>query len=562
MDAAAHWITLLTIVLFPPVMCSWLLIHPLTRQWRRLGPVATYAIVFLVIAALAALIASHRSLLLRIHFALDTPLIVLGGFWLAVGAYIGNQRGRQLTWRALFGVQQLSRTTEPGALVTDGIYARMRHPRYVEVWLMLAGLALVCNYVALYALTGIAIPLIYVIVVLEERELRDRFGVQHARYCRGTPRFPRGTIAVLVVIPVVLGGLALFWTFYNPDVPFAEPHVVAREPRRAGEVTIVLGGDFAPTDAAMPSIEKYGYRFPYLSTADIFGEADIAFANLEAPITDTADRLTQWTRYSYQVDPSAVDAWQWLGLDLVGLANNHARDHGDAGIHDTVRHLDEHAIAHIGAGTDETEARRPVIFDVGGTRIGFLAYLEHQLIYSLYLNTFAVGDRPGCAQLNRKDVAADVRRLRPLVDILIVSVHWGGNYEPISSTQQEYGRWMADLGVDVVAGHHSHDVQGVETRGKSVILYSLGNYAWGAPGHGHMRIGLLAQLRITPRSEGTLASIASVDLLPIVTQNRIVKFQPRRIRATETGWLDPFLADTAARGTSVTVDGTVIHVDR
>jgi poly-gamma-glutamate synthesis protein (capsule biosynthesis protein) len=235
-------------------------------------------------------------------------------------------------------------------------------------------------------------------------------------------------------------------------------------------------------------------------------------------------------------------------------------DYRDRGVLDTVRFLDAAELAHVGAGADESEARRPVIFDVGGTRIGFLAYLEDRVAYNLYFRSFAVGERPGCARFLRDDVAEDVRRLRPLVDVLIVSVHWGENYAGVTADQEEAGRWLAGLGVDVVAGHHAHDVQPVELRGRSVICYSLGNYAWGTPGHAELRIGLLARLHISRWRGRDGGRVESVELLPLVTQNAIVKFQPRPLREDEREWLEPFLAGTRRYGTPVEMDGTTLRI--
>jgi poly-gamma-glutamate synthesis protein (capsule biosynthesis protein) len=378
------------------------------------------------------------------------------------------------------------------------------------------------------------------------------------------PRLRRAllwTCLALGVGLVAASAWALFWTFYNPRVPLAAPVVVTRPaPAGDGEITVVLGGDFAPTDAASHLIEQHGWRYPYEATADLLQGADVAFANLEAPVTDSHDAFPLYKKYIYKVAPAALPAWQWLGLDVVSLAKNHVNDYRDRGVVDTVRHLDAAGIAHVGAGADETAARRPVIVDVGGTRIGFLAYLEESVEYNLYQRSYAVGDRVGAAKLDGRDLAEDVARLRPLVDVLVVSVHWGENYQPVTGEQEALARRMAALGVDVVAGHHPHDVQPVEIVGGTVVLYSLGNYAWGAPGRASLRIGLLARVRITPRHGDIPGRVAAVELVPIVTQNRIVRFQPRRLAAGEEGFLAPFLAGTRARGIQAAWDGEVVRV--
>ncbi|MBI2896903.1 MAG: CapA family protein [Deltaproteobacteria bacterium] len=374
-------------------------------------------------------------------------------------------------------------------------------------------------------------------------------------------RWALRTLTGLVVAGAGAGGWSAFWTLYDPEVRVAPPLVVVR-PRRttSARVRLALAGDFAPTDAAMKIIRRRGYRYPYEATARILRDADVSFANLEAPVTGSPEIFPLPKRWIYAVDPAATEAWRWLGLDVVSLANNHVTDHRDRGVLDTVRHLDAAGIAHVGAGAGEGAARRPVVFDVGGTRVGFLAYLEDRAQYNLYFRAFAVGDGVGCARFGLRDLTEDVRRLRREVDVLVVSVHWGDNYRPITASQREMARHLADLGVDVVAGHHPHDVQGVEVRGKTVILYSLGNYAWGAIGHDTLRVGTIARIDLVPRKGDAPARLSAVELLPIVTQNRFVRFRPRRIEAGEVRWLEPLLAESRALGTPVELDGTTIRV--
>jgi len=77
----------------------------------------------------------------------------------------------------------------PGKLLTDGIFARIRHPRYVEILLAVLTYALFSNYLASYLMFLFGLPMIYLIVLLEERELRQRFGAEYEAYCRRVPRF-------------------------------------------------------------------------------------------------------------------------------------------------------------------------------------------------------------------------------------------------------------------------------------------------------------------------------------------------------------------------------------
>jgi poly-gamma-glutamate capsule biosynthesis protein CapA/YwtB (metallophosphatase superfamily) len=286
----------------------------------------------------------------------------------------------------------------------------------------------------------------------------------------------------------------------------------------------------------------------------------VAFANLEARVTTSSDRFPLYKKYIYKVAPEAVAAWQWLGLDVIGLANNHTSDYRDQGLLDTLAHLDAGQLTALGAGKSEREARRPVIVDVGGTTIGYLAYLEDDLVYNLYMRAFALGDRPGSARAITADLAEDVARLRPLVDVLVVTVHWGDNYAPVTARQERLGKELAALGVDLVVGHHPHVAQPVAVHDQTVVLYSLGNYAWGAIGRADLTIGLIARVRVTPRQGQTPGRIRHIELIPIHTQNRKVKFQPRPLLPTEMPLLAPLLQAAKARGVPLLWDGRILYV--
>ena len=90
----------------------------------------------------------------------------------------------------LLGPRELRATPDdPGELITDDIYSRIRHPRYVEPGLHVVAVACFCNHLATWVLAALFLPAVYAMVVLEEKELRDRFGQEYEDYCRRVPRF-------------------------------------------------------------------------------------------------------------------------------------------------------------------------------------------------------------------------------------------------------------------------------------------------------------------------------------------------------------------------------------
>ena len=106
----------------------------------------------------------------------------------AITTWIAVIRRRQLTTRILFGVPELDKDN-PGTLLTDGIYAHLRHPRYVEVWLGTLAYACFANYLGAWIVWLATGPMLHLVVLLEERELRDRFGGEYEAYMARVPRY-------------------------------------------------------------------------------------------------------------------------------------------------------------------------------------------------------------------------------------------------------------------------------------------------------------------------------------------------------------------------------------
>jgi poly-gamma-glutamate capsule biosynthesis protein CapA/YwtB (metallophosphatase superfamily) len=104
---------------------------------------------------------------------------------------------------------------------------------------------------------------------------------------------------------------------------------------------------------------------------DVLREADIRFANCDQMYSDKRDPALSTHTWS---DPRNIPALTYAGLDVISLANNHTLDWGKASVGDTVNRLRAAGIQPVGAGENIAEARRPVILETKGTRVGFLAY--------------------------------------------------------------------------------------------------------------------------------------------------------------------------------------------
>ena len=84
---------------------------------------------------------------------------------------------------------QLTEDPTASKLLSEGIYGRIRHPRYVSVFFGALAIALFSNYLATWILQILLVPVIYLLAIIEERELLERFGEDYRRYMEQVPRF-------------------------------------------------------------------------------------------------------------------------------------------------------------------------------------------------------------------------------------------------------------------------------------------------------------------------------------------------------------------------------------
>jgi poly-gamma-glutamate synthesis protein (capsule biosynthesis protein) len=226
-------------------------------------------------------------------------------------------------------------------------------------------------------------------------------------------------------------------------------------------------------------------------------KADILFGQLECCLSQKGEpQLSAPT--ARDIPPDRVSALVHAGFDVMSFASNHTFDRGREAFFETLDVTKKNNLPLIGVGKDIEEARQPLILERNGTKMGFLAYC------SVLPKGYEAGpDRPGCAPMrattsyeqvdwqpgtppqvitvaNKEELAAmvdDIKKLRPKVDVLVMSIHWGVHFVPgiIAMYQKEIGHAAIDAGVDLILGHHAHILKGIEVYKGKVIFYSLCN---------------------------------------------------------------------------------------
>ena len=209
----------------------------------------------------------------------------------------------------------------------------------------------------------------------------------------------------------------------------------------------------------------------------VIDSSDVFMANEEFPFSSRGTAAAD-KQFTFRLPPEKVSIFQELGIDIVTLANNHALDFGTDALLDTCHTLDQAGIYRVGAGANLDEAKRPVIMEIKGKKIGFLG--ASRVIPVGSWNATANG--PG--MLTTYDPALlleEIRKAKEKCDFVTVYVHWGiERDERPQDYQRTMGKQYIDAGADMVIGSHPHVLQGMEYYKGKPIIYSLGNFIFGS----------------------------------------------------------------------------------
>ncbi|HEY71600.1 MAG TPA: isoprenylcysteine carboxylmethyltransferase family protein [Anaerolineae bacterium] len=188
METIAYYLALVFVMAVPAALASRFVLHLFEPRLRRAGPVAVRAATVAVILGIMGAVFLIRQPVLKLHFGVKAPLVVVSVVLFGISSYLRAQILRQIPLRRMLELPEMP-DQDAGKLITGGIYSRMRHPGYVAMSLNVAAVALFTNYLAAYVVALAFMPLIGLLAVLEERELQARFPGAYRAYCTRVPRF-------------------------------------------------------------------------------------------------------------------------------------------------------------------------------------------------------------------------------------------------------------------------------------------------------------------------------------------------------------------------------------
>lgn len=245
-------------------------------------------------------------------------------------------------------------------------------------------------------------------------------------------------------------------------------------------VSLIFGGDMMLDRGVKNSVNK-NFKGDYSALFNKLGilkKSDIAFANLEGPVSDVGKDMHNL--YSFRMDPSVIPALAGAGFSMVSVANNHMGDWGRDAYSDTLSNLKENEIEYTGGGINANEAEKPTIIEKYGMKIGYLGFSDVGPNWMEATDKYA-----GILLANNPRFDEIIQNASKQVDYLVVSFHFGDEYQIKHNARQEFLAHKAiDDGAKIIIGTHPHVAEDTEVYSPKsctqsscmgFIAYSLGN---------------------------------------------------------------------------------------
>jgi poly-gamma-glutamate capsule biosynthesis protein CapA/YwtB (metallophosphatase superfamily) len=286
----------------------------------------------------------------------------------------------------------------------------------------------------------------------------------------------------------------------------------------SSEITLGAVGDILIHNSVYEdarTADGYDFRPMLELVKDSMVSPDIMFANQETILGGTELGLSSYPMFNspYEVGDALKDA----GVDIVSMANNHTLDAGEQGILNATAYFDKLGIPYVGAYRSLEDQNTPRIINSNGISVGFVAYTygTNGLIRP--------EDKPYLVQyLEQEKIINDIKELKPKVDFVVASLHFGLEYQRLANDVQKLlVEEVSKAGADVILGHHPHVLQPVdwleqENGNKTFVIYSLGNFLSGQA-ELYQRIGAVLQLKLSKtidQDNKEVLDISNVEIMP------------------------------------------------
>lgn len=330
---------------------------------------------------------------------------------------------------------------------------------------------------------------------------------------------------IVVILSVVLIGVVLvsIFLFSHPKQDDNEQDIPVNQEETNSDVKtakLTFVGDLLFESAYYNAINQGEDQDLYFSLVkNYFKQDDLSVGNMEVVIGNEEIPVNGGDNYNFAAPSWVGDLVSSLGFEVLSTANNHAFDQGSKGVISTIDYFQNHSdIMTVGTFKNKEDVEELSILEVNGIRFGFLSYTmgtnvkmssDEEYMVSLFKSNYSTT----VTEEDKEKMKEQILTLKENVDVTIILMHWGSEYTfTPNETQKDLALFFNSLGVDIVVGNHSHNIQPIEWVGdehKTLVYYSLGNFV-SADGdiprttqtfNNAYQIGLLSQLTVTKEND-------------------------------------------------------------
>ena len=306
--------------------------------------------------------------------------------------------------------------------------------------------------------------------------------------------------SILLIIILVF---SLILVYSNKAVKTI-PNIIVEDYNKTNTISMITAGDVLLHTSvyldAKTSSDTYDFTSMFEYIKPLVSEYDLAFVNQESIIGGKALGLSSYPSFN---SPDEIgDALIDTGFNIINLANNHTLDKGEKGILYSTNYWSKKDVYAVGSYSSKESRDKIVIYEKEGITFAVLSY-------TTLTNGLKVPSGKDYLVNIYSDEKAkeDIEKVRDLVDVVIVSMHWGTEYTstPIDS-QVEIATYLSDLGVNVIVGHHPHVIEPITYINDTLVIYSLGNFLSAQTGEAKL-VGMMVSFDINKEEKNDEVNI-------------------------------------------------------
>lgn len=287
------------------------------------------------------------------------------------------------------------------------------------------------------------------------------------------------------------------------------------EEKKEDKISLIMVGDNLIHDKIYKEAktsDSYDFTKFYSKIKPIVKNYDLAYYNQETILGGSEIGISSYPAFNspYEVGDAMIDA----GFNLVSLATNHTLDKGEKAIINSRKYWDsKENILAVGSYSSEEEKNEIHILEKNNIKYTLLNYTYgtngikvpngKDYLVNIWPVTSTNPNTDTTYQNYKEQIKKDIEKVRDKVDLLLVAMHWGIEYEYTPNNyQKDMAEYLESLGVDIIIGTHPHVIQPIDWINNTLVIYSLGNFlsAHEVVNIGN-RIGLMSSIDIIKKDK-------------------------------------------------------------